>query len=398
MDEQLIARLRRETPGVNHCIHLNNAGASLMPQRVIDALRGQIEREVYQGGYEAAAAIGPEVRAFYELTGRLINSPARNIAYAASATDAYSRALSAIPFRRGDVIVTTPDDYVSNHLAFMQLRDRFGVTTVRSRTLPSGGADPDDLLRLVEQHRPRLLAVTHVPTSSGLVQPVAEIGRRCRRYDTIYLVDACQSAGQLPLDVEALHCDFLTATFRKYLRGPRGAGFLYASDRILSQGLTPLFVDLKSARWTGDETFEPAADARRFELWERPYALVMAAKAAVEYALEIGLPTIEKRVKQLANLTRQRLEEQPGWRVLDRGDERCGIVTVYLPKGQPQKVLQALRSQGVHTSLTLLESARYDFNDKGVDWALRASPHYYNTESEIHRFVATLREVIGEKV
>ena len=214
--------LRAETPGCAHRIHFNNAGAGLMPTPVLTAMVEHLELEARIGGYEAADARAAAVADFYDATGELLGCAASNVAFTANATDSFSRALSSIPFERGDTILTTEDDYISNQIAFLSLRKRFGVEVARMPTLPEGGADPDRAARLMDELRPRLVAVTHVPTSSGLVQPVAEIGRHCRARGVVYLVDACQSVGQLPLDVEAIGCDFLSATCRKFLRGPRG--------------------------------------------------------------------------------------------------------------------------------------------------------------------------------
>jgi selenocysteine lyase/cysteine desulfurase len=312
------------------------------------------------------------------------------VAFTASATDAYNRALSSIPFQAGEVILTTNNDYVSNQIAFLQLQDRFGVQLVRAKDLPEGGVDPASVEELIKKHRPRLVAVTHIPTNSGLIQPVEAIGALCRQYDCLYLVDACQSAGQLPLDVQQIHCDFLTATFRKFLRGPRGAGFLYVSDRVLDLPIAPLFLDLHSATWPEADRYELADSAKRFENWERAYALVLGAKAAVEYALDIGLENIARQVQHNADYLRGKLARYDQLTVLDQGKKLGGIVTVYLPGQKPGIVKARLRAAGINTSTVFRGSALIDFDQKGVDWALRLSPHYYNTVEELDRAVAQL--------
>lgn len=392
MIHPLQAQWRADTPGCARVAHLNNAGSSLPPAPVTQAAIDYLSQEALLGGYELAARQADAIAGFYSAVARLIGARPHQIAFAGSATDAYNRALSAILLRAGDVIVTTPDDYVSNQIAFLQCRQK-GVKIVRAKTLPEGGVDPEDVRRLIREERPALVAVTHVPTNSGLVQPIAEIGAHCRAAGVLYLVDACQSAGQLPLDVEAIGCDFLSATFRKFLRGPRGAGFLYVSDRVLETALAPGFLDLHSAQWTAPDIFEPAPDARRFELWERNYALVLAARAAAEYALGVGIPVIADHVRSLADYARQALATLPGAQVLDRGGELCGIVTAHFPNANPDALLEALRLQGIHTSVSTAGSARIDFAEKGVAWALRVSPHYYNTAEEIDALIAALKRI-----
>lgn len=389
-----IEHFRSETPGVQHRIHFNNAGAALMPQPVIDAFQQHFQLEIEMGGYEAEAAAHTEIEGFYTAMAQFLNCQPRNIAYATSATDAYNRALSSIHFAKGDVILTTKNDYASNQIAFLELQKRFGVQVIRAEDAPEGGVDVDSMQQLIQKHRPKLVAVTHVPTSSGLVQPIAEIGQICKEENIWYLVDACQSAGQIPLNVNEIHCDFLSATFRKFLRGPRGAGFLYVSDKALDAGLEPLFVDLLSATWTSPDVYELRPDARRFELWERPHALMLGSKVAIEYALDIGLPQIETRVKYLADLCREKLGSIPGIQNLDKGRERCGITT-YAVQGWEFNALKVkLQDYKINTAIAIRTGAQLDFAEKGVDWALRVSPHYYNTEEEVNILAETLLQLV----
>ncbi|MEO6039221.1 MAG: aminotransferase class V-fold PLP-dependent enzyme [Saprospiraceae bacterium] len=390
MDALTIQQLRAETPGTAHRNHLNNAGTSLPPRAVTQAMQDYLSMEAELGGYEVADARAEELNGFYTAVARLIGAKAHQIAFAGSATDAYARALSAVPFQPGDVILTTENDYVSNQIAFLALEKHRGLQIIRARDIAAGGVDVADFEQLLKKWRPRLVAVTQVPTNSGLVQPVAAIGKMCRAENIWYLVDACQSAGQMALDVEQIGCDFLSATMRKFLRGPRGGGFLYASDRVLQAGLEMAIPDMRSADWTGANTYVTAADAKRFEYWEMPPAIVLGSKVAVEYALQLGLEQIEARVKHLADFTRQQLHNLPGVQVLDRGEELCGIVTVQSPAWEPQALLEKLSRQHINCRLSSLLVAQIDFPRKGVDWALRISPHYYNTEAEIMQAIEAL--------
>ena len=383
-----VARLRADTPACEQRLHFNNAGASLMPQPVLAATVEHLELEAELGGYEAADARADEIEGFYTATAQLLGCRAENVAFATNATDAYARALSSIPFERGDVILTTRDDYISNQIQFLSLARRLGVEVVHAPNAPEGGVDVEALAELARARRPRLVAVTHVPTSSGLVQPVEAVGRVCRELDLLYLVDACQSAGQLPLDVAELGCDFLSATSRKFLRGPRGAGFLFVSDRVLAEGYEPLFLDMRGADWTGDG-YEQAATARRFEDWEFPYAGLLGTAAAVRYALEYGVEPIGARATALADRLRERLEAA-GLRLLDHGRRTCAIVTVEIPGRDGDEFHAELERRGINSSVSEISSARFDFAEKGVEWALRLSPHAFNTEDEVETVAATL--------
>ena len=386
-----VEQLRADTPACAHLVHLNNAGASLPPHIVLQTMQDYLTLEATIGGYEAADTKAAEIAGFYTAVARLLDTQPRNIAFANSATDAYARALSVIPLQSGDVILTTDNDYVSNQIAFLALEKHHNIQVIRARDTAAGGVDVDDFEQLVKRLQPKLAAVTHVPTNSGLVQPVEAIGKICRAHEVWYLVDACQSAGQLPLDVKQIGCDFLSATMRKFMRGPRGAGFLYASDRALEAGMEMPFPDMRSADWTGANTYTTAADARRFEYWEMAPALVLGSKVAVEYALEVGLQQIEARVKALSDFTRQGLRELPGVEVLDKGEQLCGIVTAHSTAWEPKALLQKLSTQSINCRISSLHVAQIDFPRKGVEWALRISPHYYNTEAEILRAIEVLR-------
>lgn len=387
-------RLRADTPGVEHRVHLNNAGAALMPRPVLDAIKEHLDLEARIGGYEAAEAREEEIGAAYEAVAGLVSGHPSNIAFTENATASFVQALSSIPFKAGDVLATTRNDYVSNQLQYLSLRERLGIEVVHAPDAPEGGLDPVAMEELIHRRRPRLVAVTHVPTSSGLVQRVADVGEQCRRREIPFLVDACQSVGQMPLDVEALGCDFLSGTARKFLRGPRGAGFLWVSDRILDAGLEPMFIDLRGADWISEDLYQPAPDARRFENWEFAWALVLGTGAAARYALDLGVEAIRERAWGLAARVREGLEALPGVTVLDRGEELSAIVSCAVAGRDPVEIRDRLRERGINTTAQGRTDALIDLDAKGVEGTLRVSPHYYNTEGEVEGFLEVMGEVV----
>jgi selenocysteine lyase/cysteine desulfurase len=386
-------RWRRDTPGCRDRIHLNNAGAALMPQPVLQTLLDHVEREAAIGAYEASDEAEPRVHETYELLGRLVGAAARNIAIVENATVAFNQAISAFDFRPGDRIVTTRCDYPSNQLVYLSLARRAGVETVRADDRPDGGVDPESVRRLAGHPRTRLVALSWVPTNSGLVQDARAVGAVCAELDVPYLIDACQAVGQLPVDVTGLRCDFLGATGRKFLRGPRGSGFLYVSDRMLERGAFPLLLDMRGADWTDPDAFQLADGARRFENWEYAYALVLGLGAAARYALDVG-PAGAERARRLAALLRERLATIPGVRGLDRGGERCAIVTVAVAGHDAADLKRQLRQRGINTSSADRMSGVLDMDEKRVSSVLRFSPHYYNTEDELDAAAAALAALI----
>lgn len=384
---------RAETPAAfAGRIHLNNAGAALVPRAVRDAVLEHLARESELGGYEAADAARLDIEAAYDWIARLIGAQSRNIAMVENATAAMSLALSAFDLERGDVLLTTRNDYVSNQLMFLSLAARLGITVVRADDLPEGGADPDSVRALVRSCRPRLVVLSWVPTNSGLVQPAEEVGRICQEEGVPYLLDACQAVGQMPIDVDRLHCDFLAATARKYLRGPRGIGFLYVSDRALEQGRHPLYVDLRGARWTAEDSFALVDDARRFENWECAWSLVIGMGEAAKYALNVGIEPASSYTRALADHARAGLAELPGVRVLDRGACRCAIVTAAFDGHDASAIVDRLHDEAINASATYRQWAVIDMAEKEVESAVRISPHYYNTQRDVDIAMSALEE------
>jgi len=395
-----IARFRKETTGCTNVIHLNNAGSGLMPDVVSHAVLDHIKLESEIGGYEAAALRAAAIREFYVQAGKLLNCKAANIAFTSSATDSYTRALSSIPFSSGDIILTDNDDFISNQIQFLSLQKRYGIRIERIRNAPEGGVDLEDLEQKLNRLQPRLLAITHIPTNSGLVQPVGQIAEIYAPYEqthgdkTWYILDACQSIGQMPLDVQALKCDFLSATNRKFLRGPRGTGLLYISDKALQSRLEPLFIDMRGAEWVEKDVYQPREDAMRFEDWEFAYALVLGTRAAIDYFLEIGADRVWQQVKLLSAYTRQQLSKLDKVRVLDRGPATGGLVTFTVKGAEPGYLVDGLLKRKINVVPSYRGFAVIDFDEKQVEWAIRASPHYYNTIEEIDVFLDALKQLI----
>ena len=376
---------RALTPGTKHVCHLNNAGAALPPQTVIDAVATHLQREATIGGYEADAETHEVRESVYDSVATLIAADRHEIALVESATAAWNAAFTAIPFAVGDRILTGRTEYASNAINLLLARERHGVEVVVIDDDEHGQISLDGLREAIDE-RTKLIALTHVATSGGLVNPAAAVGQIARDAGVLYLLDACQSVGQRPLDVEELQCDMLSATGRKFLRGPRGTGFLYVRAEVL-ETLHPQQLDLRSATWTAADRFEIQPTARRFEEWESSRALEHGLGAAVEHALSWGLDNIAHRTTGLATRLRQMLCAHPHVTVHDKGIDMCGIVTFSLEATPAEQVRGVLAGVGINTSVSVSTSAQYDFPRRNLEQVVRASPHYYNTEAELGRLV-----------
>ena len=394
--EQEVHRWRADTPGCGRLVHLNNAGAALVPRQVRDAVAAHLNLEEEIGGYEAADTQTEAIKDSYQALATLLGTRARNLALVQNSTVAFAQAISAFDLGPGDIVLTSRSDYASNQIMYLSLAQRRGVEIVRAPDTPEGGIDPDAVRKLVSRQRPTLVALTWIPTNSGLVQPVEAVGEICRASEVPYLVDACQAVGQMPIDAERLQCDYLAATSRKFLRGPRGLGFLYVSDRMLERGAHPLLPDMHGATWTDRDDFVLTPDARRFETWEFAYALVLGLGAAARYAMEVGLDVARDRARELAAYLRERLAALPGVRVLDRGEELCAIATATIRGRHARELKLALRARRINTSSPEREDAVIDMDEKQAASALRFSPHYYNTKEEIEMAVEALRDILRD--
>jgi selenocysteine lyase/cysteine desulfurase len=383
-----VEAVRADTPACRDLIHFNNAGASLMPRPVAEALHRHLALEETVGGYEAESRAEAELTTFYTEFAALLNARADEIGYVENATRAWDMAFYGLPLKPGDRILAHASEYVSNYLGLLHQAKRRGLEIDLVPSDETGQIDLAAMERLIGP-RTRLLALTHVPTQGGLVNPAAEAGRIAKAQGLIYMLDACQSAGQIALDVQALGCDVLSGTGRKFLRGPRGTGFLYVRRAMLDT-VEPAFIDLRAADWTGSGSYALAPGARRYENWESYIAGRIGLIHAVRYARGLGLPAIEARVRGLGAALREALASVQGVAVHDQGAVKCGIVT-FAKAGESAPALAArLREKAINVSVTAQSSALLDFSARGIDALVRASVHYYNTEDEIGRFADTV--------
>ena len=380
--------LRADTPGVAEVIHFNNAGSALMPQPVVDTIRDHLDLEVRCGGYEARDDCADEIDEVYTSIGRLINALPSEIALADNATRAWDMAFYGLDLGAGDRILTTSTEYVSNWAAYLHLRDTRGVVVDVIDDSPTGEIDLEALDRAVDG-TVKLIPLHHVPTNSGLVNPAHEVGVIARNHGVPFLHDACQSVGHLPVDVESIGCDMLSATSRKYLRGPRGQGFLYVRDTMLDR-VRPPFVELESASVVSPDRYELRSSSRRFETWEKNFANALGLGAAVDYALAVGIDSIWDRIRHLAIALRSGLAGVDGVTLRDIGRLQCGIVTFEVDDHDPEAIKQTLRGQSINVSTSTASSSPIDMHRRGIDRLVRASVHAYNSEEEIESFVRAI--------
>lgn len=383
-----IEQFRKDTAGTSRVIHLNNAGAALPPNEVRDVVLEYLKEEALVGGYELSRQRSKELEETYAVIARLISAKPSEIALVENATAAWQAAFYSIDWKPGDELICNRSDYASNYLSYLHHPSKPKV-----HVLPNDQQGDVDLEALKSSIGPRtrLVSITHMPTNSGQLAPAEEIGVLCKEKGVFYLLDACQTVGQYPLDVNQLHCNFLSATGRKYLRGPRGTGFLYVREATMPK-IRPYVVDLHSAEWIGEADYEVKASAQKFENWEGNRATQLGLKQAAAYAMHIGVPKIWQRITELAAYTRIKMADLPHVSCHDLGTQLGGIVSFTVRGYSADAVMQALAQQRINVSWNGRSNTYLDMTEKGLEEIVRCSVHYYNTEEEIDQFIDALKK------
>ena len=383
-----LTQIREDTPGVNEVIHFNNCGSALPPTPVLETVINHLKREASIGGYEAADEAQERLNAVYGSTAKLIGSEPDEIAVIENATRAWDMAVYGYKFSPGDRVLLCRAEYVSNVIALLQLKERHQIEII---VIDDDEYGQIDLVHLEQElaKGAEMVTLTHTPTSGGLINPAESVGTLCNAYNTFFVLDACQSIGQIPINVKEIGCQVLSATSRKYLRGPRGVGFLYVEESALDQ-IEPPFLDLRAATWTSDMGYEIVDGAKRFENWETNFAGKLGLGAAIDYALDLTVEKTSIRLKALAEILRSKLASLNQLSIHDQGQDKGGIVTFSIEGLDSEVVSQKLRAQKINTSTTAPGAARFDLDHRGIPTVVRASTHYYNSEEEIDCFVSAV--------
>ena len=387
-----IKQLRAETIGTQYVTHFNNAGAALIPNPVSQVVQDYLAEEAKYGGYEMAAKYQSDLEQTYTTIAQFIGAKTNEIALVENATEAWHKAFHAIPFEKGDIILTSEAEYATNYISYLQKQEQIGIEI---KVIPSDEQGQINVEALEKMISPtvKLISVTHIPTNGGLINPAEAVGEIAKANGILYLLDACQSIGQIPINVEKIGCDMLSATGRKYLRGPRGTGFLYVRQAVYEQ-LTPPFLDLHSASWESATSFDIRNDARRFENWESNKGLILGLKKSVEYADAIGMERIQHRIQYLGNLLRDSLQQVKGVQVHDIGQQKGGLVSLSKKGYTREQILTHLSKHQINCSPIFYNGTLLDMQKRNLAHNLvRASVHYYNTEAEIQHCCTILDQL-----
>jgi selenocysteine lyase/cysteine desulfurase/glycine/D-amino acid oxidase-like deaminating enzyme len=383
-----VAAERASTPGTAFAHHLNSAGSALPSTGVLGTVIEHLRLEARIGGYEAATAERDRIDAVYAQAAALLGAEAGDIAQVESATVAWQRAVDALRLGPGDRVLAARSSYVSSALHLLELARSRGVEV---EILPADETGATDLEALAEAlRRPAaLVTASHVPTSSGLVEPVAAIGALARAAGVTYLLDATQSVGQMAVDVAEIGCDVLFTTGRKFLRAPRGTGLLYVAP-ALRETLRPLTPDVRGAVWAAERDYDLRPTAVRFETWEASHALRLGLGVALAECRALGVGAVRAHLDELGPLLRERLAEVPGVRVVDPPAAGGGIVTFVRDGEDPGDTQRALQRHGLHVVSVPASHGQWDLGHRGLPAVVRASLHVYNGPDDVDALIAAL--------
>lgn len=387
-----VAAERARTLGTRTRHYFNSAGAGLASSGVMSGMIDHLRKEERAGSYEAANAVVPELDAIYSAAAQLLGCDTDEISLHDAATTGLRVVFDALRLGAGDTVIAPRSSYVSQALRLLTLEKVDGVTLRIIENAPDGTVDLAELEAALIAAPGAVISAVHVPTSSGLVEPVAEIGVLAQRHGAVYVLDATQSVGQIDIDVRAIGCDVLVATGRKFLRGPRGTAFNYVRRGFL-ETLKPWAPDVRGSEWSGETEWVTPVAARSLETWEAAIAGRIGLGLAIREALERGMPATEAFIADGAARLRAAFSEIDGVTVVDPPAATAGIVTFTVDGMHARDVSKELRARRIDTIAIPASHAQWDLGARGIEAVVRASVHVYNDQSDFDAFIAAVTDI-----
>jgi len=380
--------IRGEIAGLENRLYFDNAGASFPPPVVNAVIKDHLDLEARVGGYVAQEQKAFELEAVYDSLACLLGGKASNYALTSGAVDAWNRAFYSVTLTAKDNVVITYNEYCSNYIALLHRSQSIGFEIRVAGVDGDGVLDLPAMETLIDANT-KLVTASTISSSSGQILDVAAVGALCLKHDVLFLLDACQAIGQVPVDVDEIGCDMMAGTSRKYLRGPRGVGFLYVSDKALKR-LTPTMMSNMSAVWSGLETIDVREDARLFEAWERSVALQLGFGAALKYLINLGPEALMAQSCRMAALLREKLTRRNDITVQDQEGPRGAIVTFTKQGEDPEDTKARLAKNNIVVQVGSVVHTRLDLEERGLNSIVRVSTQYYTSEADLDALITAL--------
>lgn len=377
-------------------IHFNHSGAGLPSPQTVQAIIDQLRLEAEMGPMEASHLVAEKKAETYELAARLLNCSPQQIAFGTGHGQLFGDIVSAIPLEAADEILVSRQEWMGN-IACLQNAANLTGATVKMMASDDTTAVDVDALRSALSADVRIVALTWIGASSTLVNPAAAIGRVLRETGSsaFFIIDASQAIGQIPIDVQELGCDALTACGRKFLRGPRGTGLAYISPRLAAKAVLRK-IDNFTVVWDSKNCTSLTGSARAFEIGEESVALRLGLGKAMEQALENGIANIQSELGRKSTRLRHALASVTGVRVMDLGNHKSASVTFTVDGLTCASVKQNLAGQNIAIGMNGREYTPFDLDIRGISELLRASVHLSTTDNEIESLVEAIRQILSE--
>jgi selenocysteine lyase/cysteine desulfurase len=354
-------------------VYLNHAAVAPWPRRTVEAVQRFAAENAESGARHYSRWLEVE-QALREGLRSLINAPhSDDIALLKNTSEALSVVAHGLDWRAGDNIVTSDEEFPSNRIVWESLAGR----GVRLREAGLHGTDPEQALLNLVDERTRVLAVSSVQYAGGLRLDLMRLGAACRARGILFCIDAIQSLGAVPVDVQAVQADFLAADGHKWLLGPEGAALFYCRAewrerlRLHQYGwhMVERAGDFDRREW------QPARSARRFECGSPNMLGIHALHASLSLLLEVGMDTVARRVLDNAGYLLEALISLPQLEVLTPVAEarHAGIVTFRHRQADAAALWQYLDAHGV------VCAAR--------GGGVRFSPHFYTKKEDVEKVV-----------
>lgn len=377
-DEDLIKEARTQTPTATSGTHLAAAGSSLPSSRTLEAVRSYIDLEASIGGYDAADAVMDLVQTTRVQLETLINAPSGSVALTSSDTVGFAKSMWGLAlggqFPKNSAFLVDHYLYASHKYVICEVAKFCEANVLIS---PTRQLEADWVQSQLSRGNVRAVLCTHVASHRGYVTPLSSIGQLCRESESLHIVDGCQSFGQIPIDVEASSIDIFTATGRKWLRAPRGTGFVFARPDLISL-MRPPYQE-------GRLELAPE-NPQRLENFEVSWA----ARVGMHFALnDLHTYTQERVSRQIIAMTdylQHRLRELKNLDVQEAPDQpKCGITTFLHSSVGSEELKAQAAAIGVRFTVAPPDSAPLDSDVLRAP--VRVSPHIYNNTDDIDALI-----------
>lgn len=369
--------IRSEFPVTRRYAFLNHAAVAPLSQRAHDRVAEWLADYTEHGNIREAEWYR-RIENVRRQAAALIGADPAEIAFLKNTSEGLSLVSEGLGWKAGDSVVTVAGEFPANVYPWLHLQSR-GVEVRQVHPIERGRILQEDLAAAIDSTT-RLLSISHVQFATGFRSDLVAIGRLCRDRNVLFCVDAIQGLGVLPLDVEAMQIDFLSADGHKWLLAPEGAAIFYCRRERIDR-LRPTSVGWKSVVNYGAFSqidFRMPDSSARFECGSMNVAGIMGLGGSLELLAEVGLPVVTERVRRVTDELVARLAEAGAGVYSLRGEpEWSGIVSFEWPRAEPRRVKQYCLERNVVISFR--------------DGRLRASPHFYNDSSDIDALLDALQ-------